>query len=72
MTDRAVLKELGRRGVQYRLNSNMIQKTLAAEAGVSRTTLQRFEQGEPTETQNLVRIFRALGSRGPVGAVSPL
>lgn len=61
LSDAVVLAELGRRIAQHRLNRNLTQDELAQEAGVSRSTVARFEQGESTQVTNLVRILRALG-----------
>ena len=60
MSDRAVLKELGGRIARYRLNKNLTQAILAAQAGVSTPTIQRIEQGNSTQASNLIRILRAL------------
>ncbi len=60
MSDRAVLKELGSRIARYRLNKNLTQAMLAAQAGVSTPTIQRIEQGKSTQASNLIRILRAL------------
>lgn len=59
-SDDAVLKELGNRIAQHRLNRNQTQSYLAEEAGVSKRTLHRVEHGESTHMTNLIRILRAL------------
>jgi len=59
-SDEAILKELGNRIVQYRLNRNLTQNALAVEAGVSKRTVIRSEQGHSTQGSNLIRILRAL------------
>jgi transcriptional regulator with XRE-family HTH domain len=74
----AVLHELGRRAQQVRLSRNISQASLGREAGVSTTTIARFEGGEPISTENLVRILRPLGllerinTLIPEDAVSPI
>lgn len=60
LTDAAVLAELGSRLERVRLERNVTQEQLAAEAGVSRSTVVRAEAGEPVKTTALVRILRAL------------
>lgn len=60
-SDHAVLRELGGRIARHRLNRNLTQATLAAEAGVSTPTVQRVEGGMSAQASNLVRILRALG-----------
>jgi transcriptional regulator with XRE-family HTH domain len=58
--DHAILKELGSRIARYRLNRNLTQEALAEQAGVSRPTIARLEQGSSTNLSNLVRVLRAL------------
>ncbi len=60
-SDDATLRELGSRIATSRLNRNLTQDDLAKEAGISKRTLQRVEQGESTHVTNLIRILRALG-----------
>lgn len=45
---------------RHRLNRNLTQAALAAQAGVSKPTVQRIEQGHSTQAANLLRILRAL------------
>ena len=45
---------------RHRLNRNLTQAALAAQAGVSTPTVQRIEQGNSTQAANLLRILRAL------------
>lgn len=59
-SDRAALRELGSRIARHRLNRNLTQAALAAQAGVSTPTVQRIEQGNSTQAANLLRILRAL------------
>jgi putative transcriptional regulator len=78
MSDKAILKELGARISRYRLNKNMTQEALAAEAGVSRSALQRAESGTSIQLFKVVRVLRALNiadnleSFVPEPAASPL
>lgn len=58
--DQATLDELGKRLARYRLSLNIGQETLAEEAGVSRSTLQRVEAGQPIKLPAFLRILRAL------------
>ncbi len=60
-SDSAVLVELGRRIEERRLERNTAQEQLAAEAGVSRSTVQQIEQGSSITLTNFLRIARALG-----------
>jgi transcriptional regulator with XRE-family HTH domain len=61
LTDDAVLAELGGRLERTRLERNLTQRELAAEAGVERKALQRIEAGESVKLTSLVRVLRALG-----------
>jgi len=60
-TDPAVLDELGRRLARARLERNLTQAQLAAQAGLGRATLQRLESGQDSELSTLIRTLRALG-----------
>ena len=59
-SDEAVLKEMGHRIAQYRLNLDKSQALLAQEAGVSHRTLLRIEHGQSVQALSLIRILRAL------------
>ena len=59
-SDGAVLKEIGNRIAQYRLNQDKTQATLAQEAGVSNRTMTRVENGNSIQASSLIRILRAL------------
>jgi len=59
-SDEAVLKEMGHRITQYRLNLNKSQAVLAHESGISPRTLIRVEQGQSVQASSLIRILRAL------------
>jgi transcriptional regulator with XRE-family HTH domain len=70
-SDSAVLADLGDRIARERLNRNLTQEALAAEAGVSRSTVRRLEAGESTQLTNLIRILRALGLLANFDALIP-
>jgi putative transcriptional regulator len=59
-SDAAVLKEIGNRITQYRLNQDKTQAALAQEAGVSHRTMTRAEHGHSVQASSLIRILRAL------------
>jgi len=71
MTDAAVLAELGDRFSRLRLQRNLTQAQLAREAGVSKRTLIRMENGESSQVTNLIRVVRALGLLGNLDAFVP-
>ena len=60
LSDDAVLKEMGHRITQYRLNRDKTQAALALEAGVSSRTLTRVEHGHSVQASSIIRILRAL------------
>jgi transcriptional regulator with XRE-family HTH domain len=61
LTDEAVLGELGTRLERTRLERNLSQRQLGAEAGVERKAVQRLEGGEEVKLTTLIRVLRALG-----------
>jgi transcriptional regulator with XRE-family HTH domain len=61
LSDDAVMKELGRRMAQLRIDSNYTQEYLAERAGVGKSTLERLEKGKQVQTSSLVRVLRSLG-----------
>lgn len=57
-----ILQELGSRVALLRLQKNLTQTELANQAGVSKRTLERFENGEVgIQLPALVKILRVLG-----------
>jgi len=71
MSDDAILAELGQRVARLRLNRNLKQDELALEAGISRKTLSRLENGHPVDTANLIRVLRALGQLAHLDTLLP-
>ena len=59
-SDSTILKEMGNRIAQYRLNQDKTQAALAQEAGVSNRTITRVENGNSVQASSLIRILRAL------------
>jgi putative transcriptional regulator len=60
-SDKSVLAELGERIAQTRLERNLSQAAVAAEAGIGLATLERLESGRATRLDTFVRVLRALG-----------
>lgn len=60
MNDESVLRELGRRLAQRRIALEYTQSELAAEAGISKRTVERIENGGSTQITSLIRILRGL------------
>lgn len=71
MSDDVILKLLGERLSRHRLNQNVTQAVVAHEAGVSRDTLSRAENGRVIDTRSLVRILRTLGLLEGLDALIP-
>ena len=65
------MQALGQRLARHRLNRNLTQAALAAEAGVSALTVQRIERGRSSQAANLIRILRALGLLDNLDALVP-
>ena len=60
-TDEAILSELGGRLAQVRLERNLTQAQLAAQAGVSKRTVERLESGSvATQLSGFIRVCRVL------------
>jgi transcriptional regulator with XRE-family HTH domain len=60
LSDAAILGEIGARAAQARLARNLTQDQLAADAGVSKRTLERLESGQSVQLATVVRVLRAL------------
>lgn len=72
LTDAAILGELGHRITGVRLGYNLTQAALAAEAGVSKRTIERLESGQvATQLSGFVRVCRVLGLVDRLDALVP-
>ncbi len=71
LSDEALLRQLGERLLQYRLNRNITQAALAKEAGVSARTINRVERGHSIQVSNFIRLLRSLGLLGNMHALVP-
>jgi transcriptional regulator with XRE-family HTH domain len=60
-TEDAVLAELGERLRRNRLERNLSQEQAAKEAGVSRLTVKRIEDGHSVQLTSWLRVLRFLG-----------
>lgn len=60
-TPQAALKELTARLERFRMESGLTQAQLAAQAGVSKRTIERIENGCDLQITTLVRLLRVLG-----------
>jgi len=77
-SDRALLEQLGAFIKHHRLEQNKTQDTVAADAGISRSTLSLLERGEVTTLSSFIQVLRVLNLLGVMDAfvvketVSPL
>lgn len=71
MSDEAVLRELGKRLLQARIERSLTQERLAERAGVGKRTVERMERGESVQSMNLVRVLRALELLAALDALLP-
>ncbi|MGD0196540.1 MAG: helix-turn-helix transcriptional regulator [Solirubrobacteraceae bacterium] len=71
LSDQALLAEIGRRLQTQRLDRNLTQDELAAEAGVSRDTVARLERGQSVSLSHALRILRALALLEGLAALIP-
>ena len=60
MSDSAVIREIGQRLKQIRLEKNISQQTLAERTGVHRVTLSKIERGQKMSLLTLIQILRGL------------
>lgn len=78
MSDKALAKEIGAFIRHHRMELNKTQDTLAAEAGISRSTLSLLERGETVTVATLIQVLRVLDQLQVMGAftvhqsISPL
>lgn len=63
---------LGQHLRNRRLNRNVDQKTLAAQAGVSCRALQNLEGGSGSSIKTLISVVRALGCEDWLAAIAPV
>ena len=63
--------DLGHRLEALRLSRNIHQFQLAHEAGVSRRTITRLENGQSVSLDTLLRVMRALGVSGRLATLLP-
>lgn len=59
-SDEQILIELGERLKAERIRSGFTQEELSVQSGVSKRTIERFENGESVQFVNLIKIFRVL------------
>ena len=60
MSDRAILRYIGKQMRQMRFNNQMSQQQLAERAGLSRSTITQVENGKGMNMESVVAMLRAL------------
>lgn len=60
LNDEAILRALGERLAQRRLDLRLTQAAAAEQAGVSKRTLERLEAGSSVQLSSLLRVLRVL------------
>ena len=71
MGDAAILREIGQRLEQARLQRNMTQATLSDLTGVSRRTIQKTEEGEVSTLKTLIALLRGFGELDQLNLLLP-
>ena len=71
MTNQMVLKEIGTRLQNYRLDMNMKQSELSKKSGVSVATIRRLESGEDVGLSKVVSILLAMGLSSNLDFIIP-
>lgn len=71
MSDKAILREIGRRLRRTRLEKNLSQQRLAELSGLNRTTISAAERKAAIGVQTLVQILRALDALDGLDAFLP-
>ncbi len=60
MSDSEIIRDIGRRIKQLRLNKNMSQETLSERTGLHRVTLSNIERGQKMSLLTIIQILRGL------------
>lgn len=61
MSDKAIIRDIGKRLKQIRLNKNITQQELSEKSGVHRTTISKIETGQKISLLTLIQVLRGLG-----------
>ncbi|MFA6504909.1 MAG: helix-turn-helix domain-containing protein [Treponemataceae bacterium] len=61
LTDEAILREVGHRLVQLRIDLSWTQAELAERSGIGKRTVERLENGESVQAVGVIRVLRAFG-----------
>ena len=70
MSDKALAEHIGAFIRYHRMKQDKTQETLAAEAGISRSTLSLLERGETVTLATLIQVLRVLDQLQVMAAFS--
>jgi transcriptional regulator with XRE-family HTH domain len=71
LTDTTVLAEVGERLARRRVSLGFTQSHVATEAGLSKRTIARIENGESAQLSNFIRLLRVLDLLGGFDELIP-
>ena len=60
MSDKALIEQIGAFITYHRIEQDKTQDALAADAGISRSTLSLLERGETVNLSTLIQVLRVL------------
>lgn len=66
-----ILEELGQRLANHRKGLQFTQATLAAQAGISKRTIERMEKGFSVQMLTMIRVLRVFKLLGALDIVIP-
>lgn len=70
-SNQAILKEMGNRIKQRRIDLSMTQKELAEQTGISSRTITNIEQGENASFENIISLMKAFKNIDNLDALIP-
>ena len=71
MSDNEVIRNIGRRIRQLRLNKNMSQKALSERTGLHRVTLSNIERGQKMSLLTIIQVLRGLDELQRLDTIIP-
>lgn len=60
LADDTILAEIGNRIARRRLDSQLTQADVAAQAGIAKRTVERIEAGASAQMSSIIRVLRVL------------
>ena len=60
MSDNEIIRDIGRRIKQLRLNKNISQEALSERTGLHRVTLSKIERGQKMSLLTIIQVLRGL------------